>query len=297
MSQTLESLTRRTGTTQTIRNIVHTMKTLSAINAYPYEQAARAINDWHDTVLDGLQAFIKMYGIPDQTVGINVLRLIVVFGSDQGLCGSYNEAVAMELVQAPWIGEDHLIFCVGAQMEDAIRGVGLDVEATLMTPASVEGVSRLVGELIARIDAVHTDKKRDITVTLAFTERAEHGRQAVVVRQVIPLAAERLERLSQRPWTSHSLPHFDMTRVAVFAALLRNDLFASLFGASAEALVTENAARLARMQQAERSIDERLTELALATHTTRQSAITEELLDVIAGFEALKPQHVDRDVS
>lgn len=295
MTQTLESLTRRTATTQSIRGIVHTMKTLSAINAHPYEQAARAINDWHDTVLDGLQAFIRKYGVPDQAVDVKALRLVVAFGSDQGLCGSYNENVAMALAETSWICEDHLIFCVGAQMEDAIRGVGLDSEATLMTPASVEGVSRLVGDLITRIDAVHAATKRDSTVTLAFTERVAHGQQAAVVRQVIPLASELVARLSRRQWTSRSLPHFDMTPTAVLAALLRNYLFASLFGACAEALATENAARLARMQQAERSIDDRLTELALATHTTRQSAITEELLDVIAGFEALKPQHVSPD--
>lgn len=295
MTQTLESLTRRTGTTQSIRSIVHTMKTLSAINAHPYEQAARAINDWHDTVLNGLQAYIKRYGIPEQAVDVKALRLIVAFGSDQGLCGNYNETVAVALAETRWVTEDHLIFCVGVQMEDAIHGVGLDVEAALMTPASVEGVSRLVGNLITRIDAVHTTTKRDITVTLAFTERVAHGLQAAVVRQVLPLAPELLKRLSRRPWTSRSLPHFDMTPAAILAALLRNYLFASLFGASAEALATENAARLVRMQQAERSIDDRLTELTLAMHTTRQSAITEELLDVIAGFEALKPRNVSPD--
>lgn len=125
-------------------------------------------------------------------------------------------------------------------------------------------------------------------MALAFTERAEHGQQTTVVRQVIPLDPALVNRLSRRQWTSRSLPHFDIPPAAVLAALLRNYLFASLFSACVEALVTENAARLARMQQAEKSIDDRLVELALATQTTRQSAITEELLDVIAGFEALK---------
>jgi F-type H+-transporting ATPase subunit gamma len=61
-----------------------------------------------------------------------------------------------------------------------------------------------------------------------------------------------------------------------------------VFRAAAEAMATENAARLALMQQAERAIDERLSELLFATRSARQSDVTNELLDVIAGFEALK---------
>jgi F-type H+-transporting ATPase subunit gamma len=52
-------------------------------------------------------------------------------------------------------------------------------------------------------------------------------------------------------------------------------------------MVTENAARLALMQQAEQSIDDRLEELKAETRTVRQTEITTELLDIIAGFEAL----------
>lgn len=52
--------------------------------------------------------------------------------------------------------------------------------------------------------------------------------------------------------------------------------------------MTENAARLARMQQAEQSVDEQLEELQAQTRSVRQSEITTELLDVIVGFEALK---------
>ena len=61
-----------------------------------------------------------------------------------------------------------------------------------------------------------------------------------------------------------------------------------MFRASADALVTENAARLALMQQAEHTVDDRLAELLSETRSVRQNEITTELLDVIVGFEALK---------
>ncbi|WP_027967799.1 F0F1 ATP synthase subunit gamma [Halomonas halocynthiae] len=52
-------------------------------------------------------------------------------------------------------------------------------------------------------------------------------------------------------------------------------------------MVTENAARLALMQQAEQSVDDRLDEVKGQLRSVRQDDITTELLDVIIGFEAL----------
>ena len=95
------------------------------------------------------------------------------------------------------------------------------------------------------------------------------------------------DRLARRPWRSRSLPQFGLPAPELLAALIRNLLFATLYGAAAEALLTENAARLARMQQAEQSVDEKLEDLHSETRSVRQTQITTELLDVIVGFEAL----------
>ena len=70
-------------------------------------------------------------------------------------------------------------------------------------------------------------------------------------------------------------------------ALIREFLFVSLFRACADSLASENASRLAAMQRADKNIDELLDDLNGTFHRVRQSAINEELFDVISGFEAL----------
>lgn len=287
MAQTLERLTRRTETMQGIRSIVRTMKTMSAINAAPYEQAARAIDDWRETVLDGLQAFLHRNGPLAQEVPRRTRRVLIVMGSDHGLCGNYNELVAAEA--ARHADGEPAVLCVGAQMEDALRGEGLVPDATLLPPANADGLNRLAGDLVLRIEELRGRTLPDgIAVTLVYTQRGEHGRQAPVSQVLLPVDAGLLAGLARRPRPSPSLPDFSMPAPDLLAALIRNLLFATLFRAAAEALVTENAARLARMQQAERSVDERLEDLRAETRTVRQSEITTELLDVIVGFEALK---------
>jgi len=291
MAQSLERLTRRTETMQSIRGIVRTMKTMSAINAAPYEQAARAIDLWRDMILDGLHGFLHLNGPLVQDSPADNRAILVVMGSDHGLCGNYNEVVAIEARQHIVPGTTLRIICVGAQMEDALRGEGMVPEATLLPPANVDGLNRLAGELVTRLEAMRSDDR----VTLIYTQRAAHGRQMPVALGLLPLDADMLAELAARPWTSRSLPKIHLPAPVMLAALVRNLLFATVHRAAAEALMTENAARLARMQQAEQSVDEQLEDLQSETRSVRQSEITTELLDVIVGFEALKARERRRN--
>jgi F-type H+-transporting ATPase subunit gamma len=288
MAQTLERLTRRTDTMQSIRGIVRTMKTMSAINAAPYEQAAEAIDLWRDTVLDGLQGFLHCNGTLSGSVGNDPQRVLIVMGSDHGLCGNYNELLAREVTRHSF-AQDAKIICVGAQMQGALMDEGMTPVASLLPPANTDGLIRLAGQLVTRLDAMRAKAPAgDLAAALIYTQRGTHGSHAPVAQPLLPLDPDMIEALAQRPWTSRSLPQFSMPATDLLAALVRNLVFATLYRAAAEALVTENAARLARMQQAEQSVDEKLEELKSESRSVRQSEITTELLDVIVGFEALK---------
>ncbi|MBB3185065.1 F-type H+-transporting ATPase subunit gamma [Halomonas fontilapidosi] len=292
MTQTLETLSRRFDTLTSIRGIVHTMKTISAINAVPYERAARSIEAYHRTVRSGLHAFVARTGpiaMPSVELADSV---VVVFGSDHGLCGNYNELlaekVAAELVPATAGHAALRVLCVGAQMHDALAGQGLSPESVLLPPASAEGIGRLAGSIVTRLDDIGGGEPHHRKVTLAFTQRAGRGQHEPVLMPLLPLGQALLSELVGRPWQSRSLPDYSMPSAELFAALLRSHIFASVFRASAEAMVTENAARLALMQQAEKSVDERLDEVKGQLRSVRQDEITTELLDVIIGFEALR---------
>ena len=284
MAQTLEYLSRQNSTLRSIRGIVHTMKTLSAINAAPYEQAARSIEAYHRTILQGFATFAhRSGGIALDAEDVRE-QLLVVFGSDHGLCGSYNEILAEEVAthcQAHASANPRLL-CIGAQMNDALRDQGLTPEAVLLPPASADGIGRLAGDIVTRLASVSKGQAlHRLGVTLAFTQRGEHGLREPVTQRLLPLPPSLLRR--ERRWHSRSLPDYSMSADALLAALIRSHIFASVFRASAEAMVTENAARLALMQQAEQSVDERLEEVQAEMRSVRQTEITNELMDVIIG--------------
>ena len=289
MAQTLETLSRKNDTLTSIRGIVHTMKTLSAINAAPYEQAAQSITFYHQTILQGLAAFVY------RTQGLSLLtettqpnrRLLVVFGSDHGLCGNYNElladAVTNHLQSQPKLKQH--ILCIGSRLDNALLDQNLKSDAVLMPPASVDGVGRLAGDIVTRIERLGRDQPlAHLVVTLIYTQRAEHGYQETVVRPLLPLDKHLLQ--PTKSWHSRSLPDYSMSAEALLSSLIRNHVFASVFKASAEAMVTENATRLALMQQAEQSVDEQLEMVQQELSTVRQDEITNELMDIVIGHLA-----------
>jgi F-type H+-transporting ATPase subunit gamma len=104
---------------------------------------------------------------------------------------------------------------------------------------------------------------------------------------LLPLDKEWFQGLAKRKCASRSIPTFTMDWNDLFSSLIRQYLFFSLYRALIESLASENASRLASMQKAEKNIEERLNELHIQYHHTRQDSITMELLDVVTGFEAL----------
>ena len=289
MTDNLEVLSRRMQTLSRIRDVARTMKTLSAVNAAPYERAADAIEAYRDGIVQALALFVQVTGgrtVPSPDP--HAPKIALVFGSDHGLCGGYSETVALAASRYMSADEWH-VFAVGAQIAERLTQCDRSPIQTFSPPASSEGIGRLASEVIVAIDRFRTLRNRThVAVVECYMQRGHHGTQAPVVKPLLPLAPEFFEELARKPWRSRSLPILTMEPDALLASLLRNLLFARVFRAAAEAMVTENAARLALMRQAERAIDERYTELLLETRSVRQSEITSEILDVIGGFEALR---------
>ena len=106
--------------------------------------------------------------------------------------------------------------------------------------------------------------------------------------RLLSVDSEWIRGLKAKLWKSRTLPIYTMNTERLYQSLIREYLFVSLFRAFAESLASENAARLASMQVAERNIEDRLRELSSEFRQSRQAAVTSELLDIVSAFEALK---------
>ena len=207
------------------------------------------------------------------------------------MCGQFNELLvshALERCHELQVAKKDLsIIAVGARALSRLEEAGEQVESSLPFPAAVSGITSRVQELLLKIEAWQCPGRRRPDHAVPSSTGLRRGLYRPQAVPLLPVDLEWLESLGQKPWPSRVLPTFTMARPRLVYALLGQYLFVSLYRAFAESLAAENAARLAAMQAAENNIEDRLKELSLQYNQLRQSTITEELLDIVAGFEAL----------
>ena len=286
----LEQLAERVASLGDLQVIVRTMKALSAASIRQYEQAAHALTDYYRTVELGLHVVLRDRKMTreaeprtDRPEGL------VVFGSDHGLCGRFNEEITGYALQrmdsVPADAKTRLILAVGARAAAALEQQGQAIEEDFLVPGSAFQITATVQQILLKVDEWR--EQADVHYVYLFYNR-HSGRKGYNPTgfELLPINLKRFHRLEEQTWPSRSLPTFTMDRESLLQRLLNQYLFVSLFRACAESQASEHASRLAAMQSAQRNLDERLEEVTMVFRRARQNAITAELLDVVAGFEA-----------
>jgi F-type H+-transporting ATPase subunit gamma len=292
MSDTTASLRRKIGGAGDLQSVVRTMKTMAASSIGQYEQSVRALGDYYRTVELGLGLCFRgtgsaalMTGETRQTdkgaIGA------VVFGSDQGLVGQFNDVVTDYAVKTlAALPAKPEVWAVGERVHAHLADAGLPLMGLFTVPNSVKAITPLVGQIL--MESETRSNRGEVTELHLFYNRPTSGAVYTPVSQrLLPLDENWRREIARLPWPTKNLPEVMGGGTATLRALIREYLFVSLFRACAESLASENASRLAAMQRADKNINELLEDLNGTFHRLRQSGIDEELFDVISGFEAL----------
>jgi F-type H+-transporting ATPase subunit gamma len=292
MSDTTASLARKISSAGDLQSVVRTMKALAASSIGQYDKSVRALGDYYRTVELGLSAcfreskpappVVKRKGQAD-TGAIGA----VVFGSDQGLVGQFNDVVADYAVKtlAALPGKPE-VWAVGERVYARLADAGLPLVGVFPVPNSVQAITPLVGHI--QIESETRRTKGEYARLYIFHNRPKAGALYEPVSQrLLPLDTPWQQGLAKVPWPTMMLPEVMCSDTVTLRALIREYLFISLFRACAESLASENASRLAAMERADKNIDDLLETLHSTFHRVRQAGIDEELFDVISGFEAL----------
>jgi F-type H+-transporting ATPase subunit gamma len=291
MSDTVASLRRKIDGAGDLQSVVRTMKAVAASSVGQYENSVRALGDYYQTVERGLAVCFRDARIAEWRTGTKPGDAdaigAVVFGSDQGLVGQFNDVVADYAVKAlAALPGATRVWAVGERVHARLEQAGLPLKGLFTVPNSVKAITPLVGGILMESEAL--SGRDEIAELHLFYNRPKAGAvYAPASQRLLPLDEDWRRRLAELPWPTRNLPEVLGDGTETLRALIREYLFVSLFRACAESLASENASRLAAMQRAEKNIDELLEDLSGTFHRLRQSGIDEELFDVISGFEAL----------
>lgn len=291
--QTIESIRRRMKSAVDLLSVVKTMKVLAAVNIRQYQKAVESLADYNRTIELGLRVALKDRILPveDPTAPPPARCGAIIWGSDQGLCGPLNRQItahALSNMESLGISRgNRTILAIGDRVQACCEAESQSIAEHLVPPAAEAGIMPLVQEIILLLDDWH--HRLGLDHFLLYYCRTLPGATFVPHHfQILPVDREWLDEIVRQKWESRSLPVHTMNGERLFSSLIREYLFAGLYRAIAESLASENASRLAAMQRAQTNIEEYLEDLRRHYNRSRQMVMTEELLDIISGFEALE---------
>lgn len=289
MGDSMASLSRKISSAGELQSVVRTMKALAAANISQYEQSVRALADYKQAVALSLSVCLRAIGPPSLPLGKHSARppvvRAVVFGSDQGLVGQFNESITdFAITRLATLPSNAQLWAVGECAHASLADAGLTLLGLFAVPQSVQAIAPLIGQILLANQTIAEDNNE---LYLFYNHPTADGLYTPTQQRLLPLDDRWLQQLAAQPWSTRCLPDVLGDSAATLSALTGEYLFVSLFRACAESLASENASRLAAMERADQNIDGLLESLYSSYHQLRQSGIDEELFDVIAGYEAL----------
>ena len=217
--------------------------------------------------------------------GSDQRQLLVVVNTDKGLCGGLNSNLvkaakvkAAELVAA---GKDVRFYLVGKKGRAPIKREYPDRIAQQFDTADVRNPGYAEAEAIAaELLEMFEAGKFDVAHLIAPVFKSALA-QDPVVQQLIPVPA------TAQAETSVAAVEYEPDEEEILAELLPRYVKTQLFGALLEREASEQGASMTAMDNATRNAGELINKLTIQYNRSRQAAITTELIEIIAGAEAL----------
>jgi F-type H+-transporting ATPase subunit gamma len=305
MTETLPSLQRKIHSANDLQAVVRTMKAMAASSIGQYENAVHALDDYYRTVQLGLTVCLRQVGHgadadadkqhdrDDSRDSDPAARpappiTAIVFGSDQGLVGQFNDLMAQfasDTLQT--LPGRKTVWAVGERIVAPLAESGQPADTSFALPNAISAITTLIGQILLALEQ-HSAQSDNARVYLFHNRPTAGAIYTPQCQRLLPLDAAWRRELKAIHWPSNNLPQVIDDNAATLLALVREYLFVSLFRTCAQSLASENASRLAAMQRAEKNIDDLRQGLSHDWQNLRQSGIDAELFDVVAGFDALQ---------
>jgi F-type H+-transporting ATPase subunit gamma len=257
----------------TIEDIVGAMKAYAGVTIRKTEDIVPNIREYEQNILSAMADVIVPY--PDfPSAGRNERRrILVAFGSSQGLCGPYNEKVA-DAVSDVKTGRD-VLFVIGKRLKSSIELRDVSYEVYSDAVLSISGIQSALKDTVSQITDIYK-REEYYNLTFIFTYVFEKKAE-ISVEQILPPDIPGINTV--KPLKIPPLSYLEPK--IIFDKILEEFLYISLYRGYLEALRSENWYRMRSMEGASETLKKRLSELGSLQKYIRQEEITEEMLEIL----------------
>ncbi|MFT6944275.1 MAG: F-type H+-transporting ATPase subunit gamma [Yoonia sp.] len=287
----LKVLKNRIASVKSTRKITKAMQMVAAAKlrrAQDAAEASRPYTERFNALMAGLSAGSAGSAAAPKLLsgtGSDQVHLLIVMTAERGLCGGFNGNIAklakshaQKLVAA---GKAVKILTVGKKGRDAIKR---DFGKYFVGHVDLSGVKRLgyvdaqgiAKDVLSRFDTAEFD-----IATIFFARFENVVTQHPTAKQIIPAKFEAVEDAEV------TLYDYEPSEQEILADLLPRGVATAIFSALLENAASEQGARMSAMDNATRNAGEMIDKLTIQYNRSRQAVITNELIEIISGAEAL----------
>ena len=253
----------------------------SAVEARPYTERFNAVMAGLAASVGTSESAPKLLG----GTGSDQVQLLIVMTAERGLCGGFNgniaklaRAHANELIAQ---GKTVKILTVGKKGRDSLKRDFGDtfighVDLTEVKRVAYSDAQGIARDVLDRFDAVEFD-----VATLFFSKFVNVVSQIPTAQQIIPATFE------DAGDSDGTVYDYEPSEEAILADLLPRGVATQIFSALLENGASEQGARMSAMDNATRNAGEMIDKLTIEYNRSRQAVITNELIEIISGAEAL----------
>ena len=281
----LKEIRNRISSIGSTMQITSAMKMVSAAKLKKAQDAITAMRPYADKLtelLQGLSASLEGDGGSVFAENRPVKKVLVVaITSNRGLCGAFNSNIIKQsnnLVAETYAGKQVDFLTIGKKGNDILRKKNTIVanHSTVFDDLTFENVAEIAEFLMEQFTVGNYDK-----IELVYNKFKNAATQIVMTEQFLPIVSMEGDAASAADYI------FEPSKVEIVKQLIPKSLKTQLYKAIRDSFASEHGARMTAMHKATDNAKELKAQLTLSYNKARQAAITNEILEIVGGAEAL----------
>lgn len=284
MASTRE-IKRRKDSIQSTQKITKAMELVSTVKLQKVRSYAEQSNPYSNHMYSTVTSMLAQSGNmihPYLRAGKSEKKAVIAISSNRGLAGGYNSSIAKLIIESDMKKDDVVLYVVGRKAKEILLKKGYKMKADYSEV--IEGPVYGDAVMICR-EVLKAFTSGEIgEIYLAYTHFKNTVSHEPTLIKLLPIEFNKSQMKEAKP---SALMNYEPDEEEVLNLIIPKYVTSLLYGALVESVASEHGARMQAMDSATRNADEMIGELTLLYNRARQSSITQELTEIVAGAEAI----------
>ncbi|MBE5953771.1 MAG: ATP synthase F1 subunit gamma [Lachnospiraceae bacterium] len=281
----MRDIKRRKESVQSTQQITKAMKLVATVKLQKARGKAESNKPYFNMLYDTICSILAMTKNVDHRYLMDngcTKKAVIVITSNRGLAGGYNSNIVKLITGGDFDKNDTYVYAVGKKGIEGLTRKGFTIHkdfSEVINEPLFSDATQMTKELLTQYTQGEIGE-----IYIAYTNFKNTVTQEPVLRKLLPLSEDDFE---DREIDDKLLMNFEPTPEDVLDRVIPKYMSNIIFGAFLESVASENGARMQAMDSATSNAEDMIASLSLKYNRARQSAITQELTEIIAGADAI----------